>query len=308
MRSIAASGFGLACNSLTVFFAMAMLLGAPEARSVTPTLSGTPPSTATVGVQYWFRPKVYDPDGGGWYFSIRNKPSWLTFSTTNGILSGTPSASNVGTYSSIVISVSDSAGTRSLPAFSITVKSSGTSSTNSAPTISGTPPTSVAAGASYSFRPTASDANGDSLTFSITNKPVWATFSTSTGQLSGVPSLSHVGTYGSIAIKVSDGKVTTSLPVFSIAVTQIATGSASVSWMPPTSNTNGSSLTNLAGYRIKYGRGSTSLTQTMQIANPGITRYVINNLGSGTWYFGVVAYTSSGSESALSQLGIKTIK
>ena len=52
---------------------------------------------------------------------------------------------------------------------------------NIAPTISGTPLNSVAAAATYSFQPTADDANGDALTFSVANKPVWATFSSATG-------------------------------------------------------------------------------------------------------------------------------
>ena len=44
--------------------------------------------------------------------------------------------------------------------------SGGGTSGNTAPKISGSPPTSAAVGASYSFKPTASDANGDKLTFS----------------------------------------------------------------------------------------------------------------------------------------------
>ena len=58
---------------------------------------------------------------------------------------------------------------------------------NTAPVISGTPPTAVAVGESYYYKPNASDANGDSLRFSIQNKPRWATFETKTGVLRGAP-------------------------------------------------------------------------------------------------------------------------
>ncbi|VAY87473.1 Fibronectin type III domain protein [hydrothermal vent metagenome] len=58
---------------------------------------------------------------------------------------------------------------------------------NTAPTISGTPTTSVDENNSYSFTPTSSDAEGDILNFSIANKPSWADFNTTTGQLSGIP-------------------------------------------------------------------------------------------------------------------------
>jgi len=81
-----------------------------------------------------------------------------------------------------------------------------------------------------------------------------------------------------------------------------------LSWSPPTQNTDGSALTNLAGYRISYGRAANSLTQTATIANPGVSSYVIENLASGTWYFAVKAYTSSGSESALSNIASKSIQ
>ncbi len=98
--------------------------------------------------------------------------------------------------------------------------------------INGTPLTSVTSGTAYSFTPTASDANSDPLTFSIANRPTWATFSTSTGRLSGTPASTDVGTTSGIAISVSDGKVSTSLAAFSIAVTAPAPPPP-----PPTSGT-----------------------------------------------------------------------
>ena len=70
----------------------------------------------------------------------------------------------------------------------------------------------------YQFLPKASDANNDTLTFSIQNKPSWAEFNTSTGLLEGVPSLSDEGIYSNIIISVSDGTETVSLEPFSIAV------------------------------------------------------------------------------------------
>ena len=308
MRHITESGFGFACNSLIVLFAAATLLCAPQARSANsaPVISGSPAKTAVVGTKYWFQTIATDANSDPLTFKISNKPVWAIFGSKTGALYGIPTSAQVGTYGNIIISVTDGVATKSLPAFSITVKSS--TASNTAPKISGTPLTSIAVGASYSFKPTASDANGDTLSFSIANKPAWATFSTTTGQLAGIPSAAHVGTTSNIWIKVTDGKLASALPTFSIAVTQIATGSATLSWTPPTANTNGTALTNLAGYRIKYGKGSTSLTQTVQISNIGVTRYVIDNLGSGTWYFGVVAYTSAGIESTLSKLASKTIK
>ena len=94
---------------------------------------------------------------------------------------------------------------------------------NDAPTISGTPAATVAEDTLYSFTPAATDVDGDTLTFSITNKPDWATFSTSTGALTGTPDNSDAGTTTGIVISVTDGVASPiSLASFAIAVTKLA--------------------------------------------------------------------------------------
>jgi hypothetical protein len=271
-------------------------------------LSGTPITTAKVGTAYSFQPQAKDPEGHSITWSVRGKPSWAVFSTA-GKLSGTPTTA--GTYSGVAISASDGTNTVSTATFTITVTAAG-GTTNTAPTISGTPSASVVAGSAYSFTPTAADANKDPLSFTVTNKPTWATLSPTTGKLSGTPTASNVGTTSNIVIKVSDGKTSTSLKAFSITVAAsgggTVTGAATVSWSPPTTNNNGTALTNLAGYRISYGKTASTLTTTVTVSNPGVTNYVIENLAAGTWYFGVKSYTSAGTESALSNIASKTVK
>jgi hypothetical protein len=84
-------------------------------------------------------------------------------------------------------------------------------------------------------------------------------------------------------------------------------GSATLSWEAPTTTTQGSALTNLAGYRIYYGIYSNDLSQTVQVNGVGLQTYLIDNLGQGTWYFAIKAVTSSGVESSLSNVVSKTI-
>ena len=84
-------------------------------------------------------------------------------------------------------------------------------------------------------------------------------------------------------------------------------GIATLSWQAPTTNTNGAALTDLAGYRIYYGMNSDDLTQTVQLTSVGLQTYMIEDLGSGTWYFAVTAVASTGVESALSNVVSKTI-
>ncbi len=178
---------------------------------------------------------------------------------------------------------------------------------NRAPTISGTAPPSVNAASAYSFVPTAADADGDALAFSIQNKPAWATFNTTTGRLSGTPAAADVGTYSNISIAVSDGQASTSLNAFAIAVTTVANGRATLSWTAPTENTDGSALSNLSGYRIRYGTSAGSLTNTIVIDNASVTTYVVENLAPATWYFAVTAVNSSGTESNNSNVANKQI-
>lgn len=80
----------------------------------------------------------------------------------------------------------------------------------------------------------------------------------------------------------------------------VSNGTATLQWLPPTENTDGSPLTNLAGYDIHYGTQSHSYTETIQVANPGIATYVVDNLTPGTYYFAVSAISAGGTESPLS--------
>jgi hypothetical protein len=295
-------------DGTTTVAAKAFSIRAVSRSNVAPTISGSPPTTAKPGIAYSFKPTAKDANGDPLHYTITNCPSWAKFDSWTGVLSGTPAISNVGTYSGIAIRVSDGGKTADLPAFSIKVAT--TTVTNRAPTISGTPAKSATVGTSYSFRPAASDADGDALGFSIQNKPNWATFATSTGTLSGTPT--SAATYSNIIISASDGKSSAKLPAFSISVTQSQSQSpsrsATLSWDAPTRNTDGSPLLNLAGYRIHYGTAAGVLTKSIQVANPGLTTYVVENVGTGTFYFAVKAYTTDGTESAASNVISKIVQ
>lgn len=270
-----------------------------------PVISGAPPTSATVGTAYAFTPTASDANGDALTFSIANTPAWATFSTSTGRLQGTPAAANVGSSTNIIISVSDGQSTTSLPAFAIAVSAA---SSNAAPTISGTPPTTATVGTAYAFQPTANDANGDPLTFSIANQPTWATFSTSTGLLQGTPAAANAGAWPNITIRVSDGKITTSLPAFAITVSgATTTGSATLNWQPPTQNTDGSALTNLAGFKVYWGTSQGTYPNSVTLNNPGLASYVVGNLTSGTYFFVVTSINATGSESARSNSASKTI-
>ena len=280
------------------------VLATPPPANRPPTISGTPRTSINAGSVYTFQPVASDPDGNTLRFSIQGQPSWATFSPTTGRLTGTPGSANAGNTASITISVTDNIATVSLPSFIIQVNAPA----NRPPTITGTPLTSVLVGVAYGFQPSASDPDGNPLTFRIDNMPSWASFNTSTGRLSGTPLAANVGSSANIVISVSDGTSSVSLPAFTLSVLQAANGTATVTWTAPLTNTDGTALTDLAGYRISYGRAADNLDQRVDVDNPGQLSQQITDLDTGQWFFGVQARNAVGAISDYSNIVTKTIQ
>lgn len=95
-----------------------------------PTIGGTAVTAAKANTAYSFAPAATDTNGDTLTFQIENKPSWATFNTLTGQLSGSPTTANVGTFANIVISVSDGQASASLDAFTITVGADGAVTTD----------------------------------------------------------------------------------------------------------------------------------------------------------------------------------
>jgi hypothetical protein len=298
---------GLVRVALLCAFGSALLSLPVQSKAAgrTLTIDGRPTSTVTVATGYWFQPRVTDTVKSRISFEIYNKPAWASFDGTTGRLWGR--ANQVGTYKDITIRVTDWYGYVTTPAFSITVVAVPGAPGDKAPTISGHAPAAVNVGMAYSFTPTAADANNDKLWFSIRNMPSWAKFDTASGRLSGTPAAADAGTYANILISVLDGKESAVLPAFTIAVNQMSAGNVALDWIPSTANTDGSVLTNLAGYNVRYGTSPDKLTQVDKLANPGLTSYVVDNLSSGKWYFAISSYAADGTESSNSGVVSTTI-
>jgi hypothetical protein len=84
-------------------------------------------------------------------------------------------------------------------------------------------------------------------------------------------------------------------------------GTATLSWTPPTQNTDGSPLTNLAAYRLYWGCGSSGQYPESVLVPAPATGYVIEGLpDTGTCYFAATAINSNGAQSAFSAESSKT--
>jgi Putative Ig domain len=207
-------------------------------------------------------------------------------SDTTGSGSSTNSSSTSSTTSSSTDSSSGSTGS-----------SSGTAKLS----LNGTPALSAVPGVKYQFQPSVSQAGGH-VTFSISGQPTWATFNSTTGELSGTPAQSMVGTNASVTISASNGTGTASIGPFTIIVTQApGNGSIALSWSPPNDSAD-SPLSLLAGYYIYYGTNSADLSKSVLVFGGGTTEYVIQGLAPGTYYFAMTTYSAQGVQSDRSNI------
>lgn len=179
---------------------------------------------------------------------------------------------------------------------------------NRAPTITGQAIDTARVGESYEWQPVAADADGDSLSFSATNLPPWASIGPTDGRIVGTPGPDDVGVYESITITVADAAHQSATQPFSITVVgEAASGVASLQWEAPPSKVDGSPLDDLAGYRILYGHNSDDLDKSVLVNDPATTSYEFTTLSSGIWYFTVVAVSACGLEGPPTTIASKSI-
>jgi hypothetical protein len=84
-------------------------------------------------------------------------------------------------------------------------------------------------------------------------------------------------------------------------------GSATLTWTPVTQNSDDTPLSDLAGYKVYYGTSAGALNSVVVLPDPSATSYLVTGLSSGTWYFAVAAYTSSGTQGASSNVVAKMV-
>ena len=170
----------------------------------------------------------------------------------------------------------------------------------------GTPPSTASVGNMYSFKPIVS--NGvTGLTFSIRGEASWMTFDSTTGAVSGKPSISDEGHTPNITITVSDGRESASIGPFPISVRATGSGSAALSWSAPITNEDGTAIAGLTGYHVYYSTDAGIFSDVIEVVGASTTTYNVTGLDAGTYYFAVAAYNADGVESAMSNIGNKTI-
>ena len=167
------------------------------------------------------------------------------------------------------------------------------------PSVAGNPLTMVAANDFYSFRPTGASASGKPLSYSIENKPNWASFSLATGELSGTPSLPDTGKYSHIVIGASDGTGSTALPAFSIQViaSNRVAGTSSSSSSSGSSSSGSTSHASSSG-STSHASSSGGAGSSASASHSGGSSSSGGTSSSGSTIHSISSSSSSGSSSS----------
>mgnify|MGYP001454594098 FL=1 len=163
----------------------------------TPVLATIGSQTVTAGTGLSFSVAASDADGDNLSFSATNLPTGATFNSSTKLFNWTPESSQVGNYV-VTFVVSDGSLTDS-EKVAINVES-----TNQAPILAAIGSKTVIAGSRLGFSVSASDADGDNLSYSVSNLPSGATFDTSAQTFNWTPDSSQAGNYV-VTFAVSDG-------------------------------------------------------------------------------------------------------
>ena len=257
-----------------------------------PLISGSPSTTVTEGQPYSFTPVASDPDRDTLTFAISILPLWARFDSGTGSLTGTPETAHVGTTPGVTISVSDGTVSASLTPFDLEVRPN--TAPNTAPSVTSPGAQSTEVGSSVNLSIVASDIDDDTLSYSATGLPSGLSIASGTGVISGTPGIAGSN---AVSVSVSDGSESTVVG-FGWEITEIRLGSATVSWDVPTTNADGSLLTDLAGFRVHYRDALGVYSRTAIINDASATSVLIDELEPGTWFFAVTAVDLADNESA----------
>lgn len=83
-------------------------------------------------------------------------------------------------------------------------------------------------------------------------------------------------------------------------------GTTTLSWTPPTMNDDGTPL-KLTGYRIYWGQQKGYYTNSVTVDNPGLTRYVVEQLEPAKWYFVATALSDRGESQFSNEIAMQIL-
>lgn len=230
--------------------------------------------------------------------NLTNSVNWTSSNTSVATISN--AAGSKGLAKSV------SAGSTAITAVSGDISGSASLTVNAATlaSIAVTPAnTSITSGTKRQF--IATGTYSDNTTQNLTNAVTWSSSGTGVATISnaaGSNGLATAAGAGTTTIKAISGTVS---GMTTLTVTAPAT-SVTLTWDASTTNTDGTALTDLAGYKVYYGTSPGNYTATINAGN--VTTYMVSGLAPGTYYFAVTAVNSGGAESGYSNEAGKAIQ
>lgn len=165
-----------------------------------PSITSRPPSGAAPGETYTYQLEASDPENEALTYELMSGPSGMTLSA-DGLLQWTPDAGHSGDHP-VSLAVRDPQGASATQSFNLTVLAE-----NSPPVFEGVPSTNVRVGAEYRSTMTATDPDGDPLSWTLVSAPAGMSVDAETGEISWVPGEDQIGAH-QVAVTVSDGRHT----------------------------------------------------------------------------------------------------
>jgi PKD repeat protein len=162
-----------------------------------PVMTAIPATTTDWGKLVTLVVNATDPDGDKLVYSATGLPANATFDAGNRTFAWTPVSTQIGNYT-VTFRASDGVLSDSKNA-TITVKK-----VNRAPVMTAIPANTVDEGKLLSITVSASDPDGDTLSYSATNLPSGAVFNAATRSFSWTPGYTQAGNY-TVTFRASDG-------------------------------------------------------------------------------------------------------
>jgi RHS repeat-associated protein len=258
-----------------------------------PSVTSTPPLAATVGSLYAYNATGNDPDGTPLVWSLDAAPTGMSIDPAQGTVRWTPTADELGSQN-VVLRLTNGGGLSVTQSFTVTVRA-----VNVPPVITSAPPTQAGAGQAYSYAVRASDADGDSLTYSLTADPAGMTIDPATGMIRWTPTAAQVGTQ-SAAVLVDDGQGETATQTWNVVVSATPIlRPPTITSMPSSAGTVGQAYTyqvaatDPQGQALAYSLGQTPAGMTIDPSS-GLVKWTPGATQTGTQTVQVIATDQAG--------------
>jgi len=255
--------------------------GTPSANTINGSVSGNlppvfvkvmPDTTISEGQALDYTYTATDADGDTLTFSLVNPPVGAKINSTSGVFSWTPSYEQSGTYNIVAVVTDGIAKDTSTTAVVVV------SDVNRAPVfVKVMPDTTISEGQALSYTYTATDADGDTLTFSLVNPPVGAKINSTSGVFSWTPSYEQSGTYNIVAV-VTDGIAKDTSTTAVVVVSDVNRAPVFVKVMPDTTISEGQALSYT--YTATDADGN---TLTFSLVNPPVGAKINSTSGVFSW-------------------------